>query len=87
MMCCAVKTKAGRVQHMLWALAMPCVFAPALQEVGTVKAKAIPTGAMEEMLLGAQLGLQYAKSSLFTCPASQSGAVVSKGSGGSSSST
>lgn len=73
--------------YRLWALAMPCVSARALQEVGTVKAKAIPTEVMEQMILGAQLGLQYPKSSLFTCPASQCGAAVSKGSGGSSSCT
>lgn len=53
-----MKTKAGNVQHGLWALAMPCVSAPALQEFGTVKAKAIPTEVMEKMILAAQLELQ-----------------------------
>lgn len=57
-------------------LAMPCVFVPAMQEVGTVKPKAIPTEVMEKMILTAQLEFQYAKSSLFTCPASWSGWCV-----------
>lgn len=64
---------------------MPCASVPALQEVGTVKAKAIPTEVMEKIILAAQLELQYAKSSLFTCPASRS-AGVSEDSGVSSSS-
>lgn len=55
---------------------MPCASVPALQEVGTVKAKAIPTEVMEKIILAAQLELQYAKSSLFTCPASRSGCCV-----------
>lgn len=70
---CKVKTNTGHVWQWLWASAVPCVSAPAaLQEAGTVKAKAIPTEVMEKMILTAQLELQYAKSSLFTCPASRS---------------
>lgn len=63
-------------------LAMPCVFVPAMQEVGTVKPKAIPTEVMEKMILTAQLEFQYAKSSLFTCPASWSGWCVQGQQGG-----